>query len=91
MDSHRRASSSASVQIPAHKMEHVMELYFTCPLTGRGFMSENWRIQGKLQVREEPGGVRTLLGTVEVDCPVCGSTHAYSTEELVCPLSQVEK
>jgi hypothetical protein len=65
-----------------------MELYFVCPLTGRGYASEDWRIMGEPRVLEDMEGKRRLLGMVEVECPCCGGTHAYSTEELACPLSQ---
>ena len=65
-----------------------MELYFVCPVTGQGYTSENWRIVGELQVREDIKGGRILVGTVEAECPHCGATHAYATEELACPLSR---
>ncbi|GKT10240.1 hypothetical protein [Desulforhabdus sp. TSK] len=68
-----------------------MELYFTCPVTGKGYLSEDWRILGELKTREDSEGGKVLVGTVEVECPDCGSAHAYPAEELVCPLSQAEK
>ena len=69
-------------------MGNQMELYFVCPVTGQGYASEKWRIVGELQVREDTGGGRVLVGTVAAECPHCGTTHAYATEKLACPLAQ---
>ena len=69
-------------------MGNLMELYFVCPVTGQGYASEKWRIVGELQVREDTGGGRVLVGTVAAECPHCRATHAYATEELACPLSR---
>jgi hypothetical protein len=65
-----------------------MELYFTCPLTLKGFSSEKWQIEDELRVREDRQGNRSLVGTVAVECPHCGGVHSFRTEELACPWSQ---
>jgi hypothetical protein len=73
---------------PLQKAMNPMKLYFVCPPTGKVYTSEDWRILGELQVEEDVQGVRRLMEKVEVDCPYCRGPHAYSTDELVCPLSQ---
>ncbi|HBZ56561.1 MAG TPA: hypothetical protein DEO88_14240, partial [Syntrophobacteraceae bacterium] len=65
-----------------------MDLHFMCPLTGKSYLSRNWQIVGELNVQQDLRGNKTLRGTVEVRCPHCEETHAYPTEELVCPMSQ---
>lgn len=65
-----------------------MDLYFVCPLTGRGFMSGNWRIKGELRMEVDTSGKKRLEGEVEVDCPHCRGIHVYAPEELACPWSQ---
>jgi hypothetical protein len=56
-----------------------------CPLTGKSYLSRNWQIVGELNVQQDLRENKTLRGTVEVRCPCCEKTHAYPTEELVCP------
>lgn len=65
-----------------------MDLYFVCPVTGKGYTSENWRIIGELRVDEDVSGKRRLNGKVEVKCLHCDGVHVYSTEELACPWSR---
>lgn len=69
-------------------MVKPVELYLTCPLTGKGFPTQDWEIAGELQIEEDPQGTRRLRGKVAVTCPHCEARHVYSTGELVCPLTQ---
>lgn len=65
-----------------------MELYFACPLTGKGFLTQDWEIAGELHLEEDPQGTRKLRGKVAAGCPHCEARHIYATEELVCPLTR---
>ena len=68
-----------------------MELYFVCPVTGKGYWSENWHIVGQLVTEEDADGGRKLSGMVMLACPHCAGAHPYRVEELACPLSQAGK
>jgi hypothetical protein len=63
-----------------------MQLIFRCPRTGQGFHSENWSIQGSLQIIQR-NGHPTLEGSVLVDCPICNEVHSFDPNELSCPFS----
>ena len=86
----RKSAPSVPESSPAREEDNPVELYFTCPVTGKGYLAEDWRILGELKMRENPEGGKVLVGMVEVECPWCRRAHAYPTEELVCPLSQAE-
>jgi len=81
----RRSDQQA---ITLWKWMQAVELYFTCPLTGKGFLIQDWEIAGELQIEKNRQGPRKLRGKVAVTCPHCEAMHVYATEELVCPLTK---
>lgn len=64
-----------------------VELCFLCPVTGRIFCTEQWEMSGCSRVCCSHDGSKRLQGRVATVCPLCGGEHAYSPEELPCPLS----
>lgn len=64
-----------------------MDLFFQCPDKRAGFWSSSWTTDQGLRVHEEQDGSRRLRGAVRVHCPLCQAEHAFSPDELACPLT----
>ncbi|WP_152555250.1 hypothetical protein [Desulfonatronum thiodismutans] len=64
----------------------MFELHFTCPKQGKEFRSARWSVDPDLEAVTDPEDRKHLRGLVHVPCPFCDEPHAYTPDELACPL-----
>ena len=66
-----------------------MELYFTCPVTGRVFAFEDYSLEQGHRIVEAEAEGRELKGQVVLTqpCPICGAKHRYEVKDVICPLT----
>ena len=66
-----------------------MKLTFTCPLSGKNYLSEKYALLGDYTITDSKADRKRLIGRVAVHepCPHCGQHHTLGVEEVVCPLT----
>ncbi|MFO7727064.1 MAG: hypothetical protein R6X11_01925 [Desulfonatronovibrio sp.] len=64
-----------------------MELVFICPVRNRDFSTTSWTVSESLVPVSDSHGKKKLLGSVKAYCPYCSEDHAFSPDEIPCPLS----
>jgi len=64
-----------------------MEFVFVCPVHGKVFRSESFKVVEDRGVVTDESGNRTLDAKVALEdaCPFCGERHVYHATELSCP------
>jgi hypothetical protein len=69
----------------------MMKLVFICRLTQRVFRSDGYKIVENWGVSLDSNGRKRLEMKLRLStpCPFCGRMHAYSADELACPLTGV--
>lgn len=66
-----------------------MELYFTCPVAGEVFGSENYVLGKGHEIVEDGQKGKELVGVVDLQdpCPLCGGKHRFEVIDVICPLT----
>ncbi|MBF0199742.1 MAG: hypothetical protein HQK66_00230 [Desulfamplus sp.] len=66
-----------------------MEFIFSCPETGKTFSTEDFSIMDGQRVFTDAEGRKSLNATIilENPCPLCGKTHEYAADEMICPFT----
>ncbi len=64
-----------------------MQFSFVCPIHGKIFESDDFRIVENRGVMVDDNGSKTLdaKAALNAPCPYCGQRHVYHASELACP------
>ncbi|MBF0201010.1 MAG: hypothetical protein HQK66_06815 [Desulfamplus sp.] len=66
-----------------------MKFIFSCPERGTTFSTNAFSIMDGQRVLTDAAGRKILKATIVLHdpCPVCGKSHHYRADEMICPFT----